>query len=1189
MLHGDNDKPTKITGWIIARTPHATSKRKHETKQTIQNQYKVQWHHSLIPDWELKYYESTRYAPLKVTPIDKDAHEWEQYILCEYCDKKHSTPDNPLMICKHCKKGYHHRCVQADAPMEEEYKCKQCKTHETQGIPLDTNTWIRVEWPDTYEPQENLIEQGHSDLIANYLKHNRFDNSQAFNACNKQQDEHLTNLERQGVYTIPPTEAEIHAAATLKSKVHISTATIQPHIDIHPTHSPSIQLREVEGMTEHGEYYKVPLACVYHNDGTCAGTMRPERMEHLRLNYSGEHHLFPDEVIKLLKRHTTGYKENKEATPCNTKHDWAPPTYIVQTIQTHFQAYTERITNPLKSDTKMTTWYTNSLEDTKFGAHHASYNHPWLGSSIAIPHHSPAEMHKAVRWAYHSAVGSDEPTLITLLLCSGETDSTSYMKWLRQYPMECHLLTTISAKNFTVIGYDHWQGPSDRPKNLKHDINVIMIGNLEGYKAYATKTEQEWKQISKDLHHGTNSKFYAPKCMTCHQQEPVQQPCNKTFASIPPIMLQCPKVLQLLLNTYKNNSKNTANESTQQRNNANLPTYTKTAPLRYNWRSMTYTDGSKVEVPGSTTQSHTLGSGVFIPNGEENEQAPYAGTKIVIDPEGKGITNTIIRAELVPILHSLRLGRNTIATDCLTTLQLITKFIAAPWCLTTHLHYLLLQDIQNALITHPGKVSLHKIKSHNRVIGNIQADQTAKQARNVNTDGSSMIHIPDGNSPHDNLYWPQAIHTNPSTGKSESIEFSSLHTPLKKHMHEHHHMGNSNTQSSYFKYWTSILPTVNKVATNHFMTHATDSGKKILLNYRCGTLLTNKWKHRMDPTHTNMCPLCQETIDGGHHALSGCRIVAQKIGSLRHNAAGRKIIKAISVGTKGADLIMADVGRKSLMEEADLGDLPHRIPKWILQDPMNSDTCLPMHEWEDTSSKATTATQSSLTQITPDTNETHEMRADARTMEQALDQEDETVTRMREDIKTTTSCLTNRLVPDGLLMSNGRKSNMTSNTEFTIIEIKYCMDTKPEGQEQNATNQHVELCKRLGKKWACKVTLHTILLGVGGTIYTKMEDTMRSLGVDGSAYAKLANDLNLIAAEFAQQAMALRMAICPSKQHEQLKRLKTILRGGSNQTTYRKRAAGKHFYQTKHKKSRTSYHNPQPYIRRLQTSYKDPH
>jgi hypothetical protein len=69
-------------------------------------------------------------------------------------------------------------------------------------------------------------------------------------------------------------------------------------------------------------------------------------------------------------------------------------------------------------------------------------------------------------------------------------------------------------------------------------------------------------------------------------------------------------------------------------------------------------------------------------------------------------------------------------------------------------------------------------------------------------------------------------------------------------------------------------------------------------------------------------------------------------------AAGRHIIKAISVGSKGADLIMADVGRKALMEEVNIGGIPHRIPEWILNE--STDTLYPMSEDEDKQSTTTT-------------------------------------------------------------------------------------------------------------------------------------------------------------------------------------------------------------------------------------------
>jgi hypothetical protein len=399
-------------------------------------------------------------------------------------------------------------------------------------------------------------------------------------------------------------------------------------------------------------------------------------------------------------------------------------------------------------------------------------------------------------------------------------------------------------------------------------------------------------------------------------------------------------------------------------------------------------------------------------------------------------------------------------------------------------------------------VYLHKIKAHSRNIGNIKADKAAKQASQQSHD--TLINIMDGSAPHASKYWPHAIITHPESGRSNIRELVNLHHDLKTHMHIKHHLGNSNTESVYFKAWTAIAPTVNKKASNHFMTSTktTDGQKRIALSYRTGTLMTNKWKHRMDPTHTDKCPLCGLT-DGGHHALSGCPIIAQKIGALRHNAAGRHIMKAISKGSRGADLIMADVGRKSLMEEAELVAIPHRIPKWILTQPTDN--------W---------LTHSAYIDCAMDHEECVVSDSDC-----DMQENHPTVKARIADVAKHSASITNRLIPDGLLLSNGCKGKIKSNTEFTIIEIKYCSDTQPEGQKAKAAEQHAELCQRLAHLWSCKVTLHTILLGVGGTIYTKMEDTMNTLGVQGEAFTKLANDLNHIAVEYAQNAMALRTAL----------------------------------------------------------------
>jgi len=51
--------------------------------------------------------------------------------------------------------------------------------------------------------------------------------------------------------------------------------------------------------------------------------------------------------------------------------------------------------------------------------------------------------------------------------------------------------------------------------------------------------------------------------------------------------------------------------------------------------------------------------------------------------------------------------------------------------------------------------------------------------------------------------------------------------------------------------------------------------------------------------------------------------------------------------------------------------------------------------------------------------------------------------------------------------------------EIHLVEVKYCEDTRPGHQLEASKKQHEVLGKRSKAK---KVVLHTILLGVGGSI-----------------------------------------------------------------------------------------------------------
>jgi hypothetical protein len=83
----------------------------------------------------------------------------------------------------------------------------------------------------------------------------------------------------------------------------------------------------------------------------------------------------------------------------------------------------------------------------------------------------------------------------------------------------------------------------------------------------------------------------------------------------------------------------------------------------------------------------------------------------------------------------------------------------------------------------------------------------------------------------------------------------------------------------------------------------------------------------------------------------------------------------------------------------------------------------------------------------------------------------------------------------------------------------------------------------------------------------------------------LANDLNSIAADYAQQAMALRAAVCYSQQ-QQNPQQRAVHRGGGKT---RKKDSVKDNHQQVQNKTKIDYQNPHPYTTGLQTSYKDPH
>jgi hypothetical protein len=79
----------------------------------------------------------------------------------------------------------------------------------------------------------------------------------------------------------------------------------------------------------------------------------------------------------------------------------------------------------------------------------------------------------------------------------------------------------------------------------------------------------------------------------------------------------------------------------------------------------------------------------------------------------------------------------------------------------------------------------------------------------------------------------------------------------------------------------------------------------------------------MKKSDTPNCLLCGQ-LDGGHHSLSGCAHL-KGLYINRHNGAGKLVLRYIMKGSKGASVVMHDVGK----HDNDDGNVAPRIPTWV--------------------------------------------------------------------------------------------------------------------------------------------------------------------------------------------------------------------------------------------------------------------
>ncbi len=105
-----------------------------------------------------------------------------------------------------------------------------------------------------------------------------------------------------------------------------------------------------------------------------------------------------------------------------------------------------------------------------------------------------------------------------------------------------------------------------------------------------------------------------------------------------------------------------------------------------------------------------------------------------------------------------------------------------------------------------------------------------------------------------------------------------------------------------------------------------------------------------------------------------------------------------------------------------------------------------------------------------------------------------------------------------------RAHELNANTrKVHLVEVRYCEDTRPGHQLKASRKQHEILCKRLKAK---KIVLHTILLGVGGSIYTSHTlNHLNKLGLDVQKAHKTALKLHSHSVLYAHKLTTTRRAL----------------------------------------------------------------
>eukprot|EP00775_Hariotina_reticulata_P006095 gene6095-biopygen7890 len=811
------DEIITVTG-LYRNTPQVGKGKRQHKKGPTQHQAMVTWASSLQPGWLMHVAQLLGYSASCAQPaLPEDEACFERFHRpCEHCQEPCRSAAGDVLNCSICGRLYHNHCLHSPQPTSSltatvSYTCEECTTgyssQDRENGPTTEATLHSdlclyvVDWKPRCEALERVTAVGTTTARAQLAQLLAQQTAAARRPPPPRQS--VPNAARTVSPCYPTGQLyDITIGQHKRKQLVIHPLPINPHADIHATGKRALTIRQIPHHNASPQDLLTTAswperACLHHVDGRCTHLLDVATAAQLRARYlhvkTNHDKLFSklnggsfeEELYSLVMRYSPGNIIHD--IKISTRGQQALPQALHDLLHNLIGSSTERLASPLNVAPSTAAYWSLHDRDRLFGANWNAYSVKWTGTSVVVPDHtdSTAITH-AMQWAQQSARTAATPTLTLLVLPAyGKSGSEGgYMKWLKLHPHHCKHLLCLPKSSVK------WALPAnalhEKAVAGKYNINVIAVGNAEGFRTHLPYWTEGWRDQLKVRvqaalqprfsQQTTNNSSYIANADAAWWKSPPQCSARKEIDNAPRRFRKLPTDSSVPKRTAGIAMLMHANNVTQAVQGAKgmlREVHGNPPGLRHDWRQFAYTDGSVISGKGNGEEREASGPGigaaVHIP---ANAQAAREAMTVAIsceyrdDDELKTVLNTINRAELAAIKIALEVapqellgalpadagrkepasGRegqpsfNTItnngtthssssvlniATDSLASMYQIWKWITRPQDLREHRHASILHDICRIVEASPVPIHIWKVKSHIGIVGNEKADRAA--------------------------------------------------------------------------------------------------------------------------------------------------------------------------------------------------------------------------------------------------------------------------------------------------------------------------------------------------------------------------------------------------------------------------------------------------------------------------------